>query len=452
MLVLALAALLSLPHVTHAAAVSVTAFTATSTPVYVNTGLATTSRAKVGDTVQFQLTLSGTPLIAPQINIFQMGSTTMSGSGASYWYATTTTSVWTEGPIAFRVSVGGTTGAEATTTQTAVTSGANVTFDKTGPTLSSVTWNDVDGSTEFSVDDTLVFGFSETMATTTITTGNADTTLGLSGSHTFGTSPTIAWNTAGNVLTLTLKTGFTVASGDTVDPTSAVKDAIGNADATVSPLTITDNLAPAAPTGLTDTNFAAFATISLSSPAGSSQVRYTTDGTSPTCSTGTVYTTSFDVTSTQTVKAVACDTAGNASSIASATYTRHTSGGGGGGSSGTRHNGSSVTTAVAASVTGTTNVADLMAKIELLKTQLAALTGDAGGAGSFGRDLDIGSEGADVTALQKWLIGKGYAIAAGATGHFGAQTQAALAAYQKAVGITPAVGYFGPKTRAVVGH
>ncbi|HVW71899.1 MAG TPA: peptidoglycan-binding domain-containing protein, partial [Candidatus Paceibacterota bacterium] len=54
----------------------------------------------------------------------------------------------------------------------------------------------------------------------------------------------------------------------------------------------------------------------------------------------------------------------------------------------------------------------------------------------------------DVSALQSFLISQGYSIPAGATGYFGGQTRAALAAYQKAHGITPAAGYFGPRTRA----
>lgn len=65
-------------------------------------------------------------------------------------------------------------------------------------------------------------------------------------------------------------------------------------------------------------------------------------------------------------------------------------------------------------------------------------------------DLTIGSTGADVTSLQTMLIAGGYSIPAGATGYFGAQTQAALAAFQAANGISPAVGYFGPITRAKV--
>ncbi len=69
---------------------------------------------------------------------------------------------------------------------------------------------------------------------------------------------------------------------------------------------------------------------------------------------------------------------------------------------------------------------------------------------AFMTNLTVGSTGADVTALQTFLIGKGYSIPAGATGYFGSQTQAATAAFQAANGIAPAVGYFGPITRAKV--
>ena len=56
-----------------------------------------------------------------------------------------------------------------------------------------------------------------------------------------------------------------------------------------------------------------------------------------------------------------------------------------------------------------------------------------------------------MTALQQMLINKGYLTAVSApTGYFGALTQKALAAFQSANGISPAAGYFGPKTRAFV--
>jgi len=62
-----------------------------------------------------------------------------------------------------------------------------------------------------------------------------------------------------------------------------------------------------------------------------------------------------------------------------------------------------------------------------------------------------------VKALQEFLNAKGYTVSksgAGSLGNettrFGAATKAALIKYQKAKGITPAVGYFGPKTRTAV--
>ncbi|MDQ5928134.1 MAG: hypothetical protein QG633_572, partial [Patescibacteria group bacterium] len=76
--------------------------------------------------------------------------------------------------------------------------------------------------------------------------------------------------------------------------------------------------------------------------------------------------------------------------------------------------------------------------------------------GTYTRDLDLNSEGSDVTALQLFLIAQNkgpqaQALAVvGATGFFGPLTQAALAEFQLAVGITPAVGFFGPVTRAFV--
>lgn len=80
----------------------------------------------------------------------------------------------------------------------------------------------------------------------------------------------------------------------------------------------------------------------------------------------------------------------------------------------------------------------------------------AGGTAGFARDLDLRSSGEDVAALQTFLIAQKAGSSAktlaetGATGYFGALTQAALAEYQAKEGITPSVGYFGAKTRAYI--
>ena len=117
--------------------------------------------------------------------------------------------------------------------------------------------------------------------------------------------------------------------------------------------------------------------------------------------------------------------------------------------------------AVPAPVSAQTN-AQLQAQIQALLVQIqllqAQLSGSANVSYSFTRDLTIGSRGADVAALQNFLISqhKGPAatqlanvFASGVVkGYFGPLTRSAVAEWQFAMGIQPAVGYFGPITRA----
>jgi len=105
---------------------------------------------------------------------------------------------------------------------------------------------------------------------------------------------------------------------------------------------------------------------------------------------------------------------------------------------------------VAAAVAGFGLVAMSFAAFVPAQAQTTTTTTTTTSSVTFTRDLTIGSTGADVTALQAWLISKGHTIPAGATGYFGMQTRAAVAAFQAANGITPAAGYFGPITRAKV--
>lgn len=63
------------------------------------------------------------------------------------------------------------------------------------------------------------------------------------------------------------------------------------------------------------------------------------------------------------------------------------------------------------------------------------------------RNLTVGSEGDDVSALQRRLITGGYLDIDNPTGRFGPLTESSLAAYQRDNGIQPASGYYGPITR-----
>ncbi|MFA6404933.1 MAG: peptidoglycan-binding domain-containing protein [Candidatus Paceibacterota bacterium] len=73
---------------------------------------------------------------------------------------------------------------------------------------------------------------------------------------------------------------------------------------------------------------------------------------------------------------------------------------------------------------------------------------------TFNTNLTVGSTGADVVALQTWLMSQAYEIpaitsGAAAKGYFGSQTKAAVVAYQAANGI-PNTGFVGPLTRAAI--
>jgi peptidoglycan hydrolase-like protein with peptidoglycan-binding domain len=83
----------------------------------------------------------------------------------------------------------------------------------------------------------------------------------------------------------------------------------------------------------------------------------------------------------------------------------------------------------------------------------------SGGGAQHMRELltQYGTLNAEVRALQVFLNAQGFVVATSGAGspgnessYFGARTKAALAAFQKARGITPAAGYFGPKTRVML--
>ena len=97
-------------------------------------------------------------------------------------------------------------------------------------------------------------------------------------------------------------------------------------------------------------------------------------------------------------------------------------------------------------------ISALMAQINALNTQLAASKGTTSETSSytFTRNLTVGSRGADVKALQEILIADGYLKITTPTTYFGAATKAALAKWQAANGVKPALGYFGAITRAAV--
>ena len=121
------------------------------------------------------------------------------------------------------------------------------------------------------------------------------------------------------------------------------------------------------------------------------------------------------------------------------------------------------TMGVALPVAHAQSVADLQAQISALLAQIQQLqaqlnvsaSGGSAASCSFSRDLTVGSSGDDVMCLQKYLNSAGHQVAASGAGspgsesnYFGSRSQAALAKWQAANGVSPAAGYFGSISRA----
>lgn len=115
-----------------------------------------------------------------------------------------------------------------------------------------------------------------------------------------------------------------------------------------------------------------------------------------------------------------------------------------------------LTTLVWALPISAATTAEIQANINLLLQQISALQTQIGVSSNvspsytFTRDLTVGSEGVDVTALQQILISGGYLNISAPTGYFGLLTRAAVSSWQAAKGISPTAGYFGPLSRATI--
>jgi len=109
-------------------------------------------------------------------------------------------------------------------------------------------------------------------------------------------------------------------------------------------------------------------------------------------------------------------------------------------------------------------VAQVLVQIQSIQsqlTQLAALVNSGSNNSNYSNNsnnlssytftefLTVGSQDAEVTALQERLSALGF-YSGPITGYFGALTGSAVKQYQTARGIAPATGYIGPSTRAIL--
>jgi len=135
-------------------------------------------------------------------------------------------------------------------------------------------------------------------------------------------------------------------------------------------------------------------------------------------------------------------------------------------SSSSSFSGAVVTSSPTATQSNQVRINELLVTLQSLKAQVLAKqqASQQGSASSFGQqvraiaiNMGEGGRGNDVVTLQQFLISqnKGSAAVAlgsvGATAYFGPLTRSALAEFQTNVGINPALGNFGPITRAYIG-
>ena len=105
----------------------------------------------------------------------------------------------------------------------------SIVLDTAAPALSTAVYTDVDSSGTVNSGDRVVFTFNDEMLTSTVTSTNVATSLLLSAGS-YGTGPTVSWNTTGTICTVALGTSPTIVFGTTVNPASSVTDTAGNAD------------------------------------------------------------------------------------------------------------------------------------------------------------------------------------------------------------------------------
>ena len=172
--------------------------------------------------------------------------------------------------------------------------------------------------------------------------------------------------------------------------------------------------------------FTSTQSVTLSAGTGVSSIRYNIGSTAPTCSSGTLYTGAISVSTTSTIKAVACYPGTVSSEVTTLSYTiRRSSGGGGGGGGGSTH-----ASTVTAPIVTTTPVTSVVPTDNAASAVCKDLT----------RMLRLGVTGTDVKSLQILL-------SISADGSFGPGTDRAVRAYQSTHALN-VDGIVGPLTYA----
>jgi peptidoglycan hydrolase-like protein with peptidoglycan-binding domain len=247
---------------------------------------------------------------------------------------------------------------------------------------------------------------------------------------------------------------------------SGARDSASNlvATTTTADLIDVDTEAPSTPTAdAAAGTYTANQSVVISS-ASSSAIRYTTDGTTPSCSVGTAYASAITVSTSQTIKAVGCDASGNSSAEASFAYTINTAAPASGGTplifitnntptpvsttpaSDTVNPNNNPGSPTATPGTNQNSLTPIRSIASEVKKAIPAFN-------QFVRSLGLGSSGTDVKALQMILANYTNLYPEKiVSGVFGSLTRRAVQRFQELRGIAkpgnPGYGLVGPQTKA----
>lgn len=251
-----------------------------------------------------------------------VSAVTQPSSSTSLTITTTgLTSTFSTPAVTYVAASGTVRDVSAATNEVANSSTANA-ADAVRPTVVSAAITDVNEITV--VYSEAVTSTDADYSSLVLTAGGARSVTAVSGSGT--TTIVLTFN------------GAAAATGETatMNIASTVEDvsAVTNALSAVTGQAVTDGQAPPDPTfSPIAGTFTATQSVTITS-SGSDSIRYTDDGTTPSCSTGTLYSGAVSVSSTKTLKAIACSATDVPSSVVSALFTINSVVSGGGGSGG----------------------------------------------------------------------------------------------------------------------
>jgi len=183
---------------------------------------------------------------------------------------------------------------------------STTTVDTLGSLLTSITWTDVDTSQTINAADTILFVFSERMATGTIVAAAIDVDL-VPDAGSYGSAPTLSWNTGETELTITLVGTPTIIAGATVNPPASVTDFLSNADATATtgPAVVQVTMSVTASPSTVVKNGTVTVTIAITAVTNFDAIAYNVDFDTPdlklvSVAAGTIGATAIPVTSSAT--------------------------------------------------------------------------------------------------------------------------------------------------------